>query len=73
LRQIDNRTIQIETSDRRIVDFRRTIQTKFYREGKEIKESELKLGDSVAVEGTRDQNGIQCTQSFSLQPAKETA
>lgn len=73
LRKIDSRTIQIETSDRRTVDFRRTNQTKFYRNGKEIKESELKLGDSVSVEGTRDQNGIQYAQSVSLQPAKATA
>jgi hypothetical protein len=70
LRRIDSRTIEIETSDRRIVDFRRTTQTKFYRDGKEIKESELKLGDSVSVEGTRDQSGIQYAQSVSLQPDK---
>ncbi len=72
LRRLDNQTVEIETPDHRTVDFRRTGRTRFYRDGKEIKASELKIGDNVSVEGSQDQNGNLYARNVALEPASES-
>ena len=54
VRKIDAKTLTIEASDTRIITYKLTDKTKFLRDGKEIKGSDLNLGDKIQVEATQD-------------------
>jgi Domain of unknown function (DUF5666) len=57
LTKIDEQSIVVEVPDGRVIEFKRTPKTKFFRETQEIKAEELKPGDQVTVDATADQEG----------------
>ena len=57
LKQIDTKTITLDLDDYRVLEFKRTDKTKFFKDGQEIKSTEFSVGDKVSVEGPRDQDG----------------
>lgn len=54
LRKIDAKNLTIEADDTRILTYKLTDKTKFLRDGKEIKSSDLHLGDKIQVEARQD-------------------
>ncbi|MGH9663370.1 MAG: hypothetical protein ACRD9L_02975, partial [Bryobacteraceae bacterium] len=54
LRKIDAKNLTIEADDTRILTYKLTDKTKFLRDAKEIKASDLHLGDKVQVEARQD-------------------
>ena len=54
LKQMDAKTITLELGDNRVLEFKRTDKTKFYKGGEELKSPEFKPGDQVSIEGPED-------------------
>jgi hypothetical protein len=57
LRQMDAKTITLKLGDDRVLEFKRTDKTRFFKNGDEIKAPEFKPGDQVSIEGPEDQSG----------------
>jgi hypothetical protein len=57
LKQMDAKTISLELGDNRVLEFKRTDKTKFYKGGEELKTPEFKPGDQVSIEGPEDTHG----------------
>ncbi len=57
LKQMDSKTITLALDDDRILDFRRTSSTKFYKSGDEIKDPKFSPGDQLSIEGPEDNAG----------------
>ena len=57
LKVFDEKAVSVELGDKRIMDFRRTDRTKFYKSGDEVKAPKFKLGDQVSVEAQTDPGG----------------
>ncbi len=57
LKLMDSKTISLELGDHRVLDFKRTDKTKFYKNGDEIKNPKFTVGDQISVEGPEDQEG----------------
>ena len=57
LKQMDAKTITLELGDNRVLEFKRTDKTKFYKGGEELKSPEFKPGDQVSIEGPEDPHG----------------
>lgn len=57
LKQMDAKTITLELGDNRVLEFKRTDKTKFYKGGEELKSPEFKPGDQVSIEGPEDTHG----------------
>jgi hypothetical protein len=57
LRKVDRKTIHLDVADTGPLQFRRSGKTKFFRGSQQIKPSDLKPGDNVSVEATRDLDG----------------
>jgi hypothetical protein len=57
LKQMDDKTISLEMGDNRVLDFKRTSKTKFYKNGDEIKTPKFSPGDQISIEGPEDQSG----------------
>jgi hypothetical protein len=57
LKQMDAKSITLELDDNRVLDFKRTDKTKFFKGGDELKTPEFSPGDQLSVEGPRDQAG----------------
>jgi hypothetical protein len=57
LKQMDAKTITLELGDNRVLEFKRTDKTKFYKGGEELKTPEFKTGDQVSIEGPEDSHG----------------
>ena len=57
LKQMDAKTITLELGDNRVLEFKRTDKTKFYKGGEELKSPEFKPGDQVSIEGPEDSHG----------------
>src|ERR1019366_3098056 len=51
LKQMDAKTITLELGDNRLLEFKRTDKTKFYKGGEELKSPEFKPGDQISIEG----------------------
>lgn len=54
LKVFDDKAISVELGDQRIMDFRRTDKTRFYKGGDEVKTPKFNLGDQVSVEAQTD-------------------
>ena len=54
---MDAKSITLELDDNRVLDFKRTDKTKFFKGGDELKSPEFSPGDQLSVEGPRDQAG----------------
>jgi hypothetical protein len=57
LRHMDDKTISLELGDNRVMDFKRTGKTKFFKSGNEVKNPDFKPGDQLSVEGPEDAAG----------------
>jgi hypothetical protein len=57
LKQMDAKTITLELGDNRVIEFKRTDKTKFYKGGEELKSPEFKPGDQLSIEGPEDPHG----------------
>jgi hypothetical protein len=57
LKQMDNKSISLELDDHRVMDFRRTDKTKFFKNGDEVKNPKFAAGDQISVEGPEDAQG----------------
>ncbi|HYM13503.1 MAG TPA: hypothetical protein VEU62_22375, partial [Bryobacterales bacterium] len=57
LRKLEAKTIVVEPSDSRVLEFERSRKTKFYKESAEAKASDFKPGDYVSIDATRDEMG----------------
>jgi hypothetical protein len=57
LKRLDDKSIAIELGDNRVLDFKRTGKTKFFKNGDEVKNPKFNLGDQVSVEGPEDATG----------------
>jgi hypothetical protein len=57
LKQMDAKTITLELGDNRLLEFKRTDKTKFYKGGEELKSPSFKPGDQVSIEGPEDPHG----------------
>ena len=57
LKQMDAKTITLELGDNRVLEFKRTDKTKFYKGGEELKSPDFKPGDQVSIEGPEDSHG----------------
>jgi hypothetical protein len=54
LKVFSEKSISLELGDNRILDFRRTSKTKFFKAGDEVKKPEFQLGDQLSVEAQMD-------------------
>jgi hypothetical protein len=54
---MDAKTITLELGDSRMLEFKRTDKTKFYKGGEELKSPDFKPGDQVSIEGPEDAHG----------------
>ncbi len=57
LKNMDSKTITLALDDDRIIDFRRTGSTKFFKAGDEIKDPKFNPGDQLSIEGPEDNTG----------------
>ncbi len=57
LKQMDAKTISLELGDNRVLEFKRTDKTKFYKGGEELKSPDFKPGDQISIEGPEDSHG----------------
>jgi len=57
LKQMDAKAITLELGDNRVLEFKRTDKTKFYKNGDELKSPDFKPGDQVSIEGPEDSHG----------------
>lgn len=57
LKRMDEKTIALEMGDNRILDFKRTGKTKFFKGGDELKTPKFLPGDQISVEGTEEAGG----------------
>jgi hypothetical protein len=69
LRRIDGQSVVVEVSDGRVLDFRRTSRTKFYKDSKEVGAADLKPGDQVSVDGTEDNQSYLSAERVTWQAA----
>src|SRR5579883_3174054 len=57
LKHMDDKTISLELGDNRVMDFKRTGKTKFFKNGDEVKNPDFKPGDQVSIEGPEEPGG----------------
>ena len=54
LKHMDDKTISLELGDNRVLDFKRTSKTKFFKNGEEVKSPKFNPGDQISVEGPEE-------------------
>jgi hypothetical protein len=57
LKQMDDKSLSVELGDSRVLDFKRTSSTKFFKAGDEVKTPKFDIGDQVSVEAQEDPTG----------------
>jgi hypothetical protein len=57
LKHMDDKSISLELGDNRVMDFKRTGKTRFFKNGDEVKNPDFKPGDQLSVEGPEDAAG----------------
>ena len=57
LKVFGDKAISVELGDKRVMDFRRTDKTKFFKAGDQVKTPNFDLGDQVSVEAQADPGG----------------
>src|SRR5664280_1800781 len=61
LKVFAEKAITVELGDKRVMDFRRTDKTKFFKFGDEVKTPKFAVGDQVSVEAQSDPGGTTMT------------
>src|SRR5450759_312086 len=61
LKVFEEKTLSVELGDKRVMDFRRTDKTKYFKFGDEVKTPKFSLGDQVSVEAQSDPGGTTMT------------
>lgn len=56
-KQMDGKSITLQLDDNRVMEFKRTDKTKFFKAGEELKTPSFTAGDQISVEGPLDQEG----------------
>jgi hypothetical protein len=54
LRQLDDKSLVVEAQDTRIINLKRTAETKFYKDGQDLKPDVLRPGDHILIEYRQD-------------------
>jgi hypothetical protein len=54
LKTMDSKSLSLEMDDYRVVEFRLTSKTKYFKKGDEIKKPDFQQGDQLSVEGNED-------------------
>jgi len=54
---MDDKSIALELGDNRVLDFKRTSKTKFFKNGDEVKTPNFNPGDQISVEGPEEAGG----------------
>jgi hypothetical protein len=54
---MDQKALAIEMGDNRVLDFKRTSKTRFFKAGEEIKSPKFAMGDEVSVEASEEPGG----------------
>ncbi len=57
LKRMDEKELAIELGDSRVLDFRRTSRTRFFKAGEELKSPKFSMGDQVSIEASEDPGG----------------
>ncbi len=57
LKVISDKTLSLLLGDQRVLDFKRTDKTKFYKGGDELKNPKFAVGDQLSVEALEELNG----------------
>lgn len=57
LKVFAEKTLSVELGDKRVMDFKRTDKTKFFKSGDEVKTPKFNIGDQVSVEAQTDPGG----------------
>jgi hypothetical protein len=57
LKTLDSKSLTLELDDNRVVEFRLTSKTKYFKKGDEIKKPDFQQGDQLSVEGNEDNTG----------------
>jgi hypothetical protein len=57
LKQMDSKSLSLEMDDYRVLQFRITTKTKFFKNGDTLKTPDFKTGDQLSVEGSEDPSG----------------
>lgn len=57
MKTIDSKSLALEMDDYRVVEFRLTSKTKYFKKGDEIKKPDFQQGDQLSVEGNEDNTG----------------
>jgi hypothetical protein len=58
LRKLDDKYVVVEATDTRVINAKRTADTKFLKNGDPLKPDVLKPGDHLYVEATQDDDGV---------------
>jgi len=57
-KEMDDKNITLELDDHRVLQFKRTSKTKFFKNGDEVKSPKFTPGDQLSVEGPEDVQGF---------------
>jgi hypothetical protein len=57
MKQMDDKTVTLETDDHRDLQFKRNAKTKFFKNGDEVKSPKFTVGDQLSVEASEDPGG----------------
>src|SRR4051794_39989968 len=57
LKHMDDKTVSLELGDNRVLDFRRTGRTRFFKEGQEVKSPNWDSGIALSVEASEEPGG----------------
>lgn len=74
LKNLDAKVVSLELGDHRVLDFKRTDKTKFYKNGNELKDPKFNVGDQISIEGPEAQDGsMTAANVYWEKPAEGTA
>jgi hypothetical protein len=57
LKMMDDKSLSVALGDDRVLDFKRTSSTKFFKNGDEVKTPQFNVGDQVSVEAQEQPGG----------------